>query len=608
MRHSRRRIASGSVCDEEPTERTQRKVPLAKVHSKFQSPDTVEVEAVEPKELMTVLRTPRKLIPVARVHSKFQSPDSVEVEAVELQGPMSILPLPHANSIRVVESREQSAAEVKKRTAADDEREQPEHTREPRPCKTFEAESLETNLSMYPYMEELKAFDLMNITITIYGITGILCEEKPTKKSKRRSSVKPSKSKEEAPKSKNNEASSENNFVIPTTVAASIKRNAISSQTVIETFYPSKPLKIETTPGLATNLCGIWQTPTFVGLEGIEEIPDPQSSFQILRMMMKKPYSKNHVLVQNYIHEQVQIGINLCRGGELMRLGVATLIITGEEEGQVMMHVPTRPVSNPGIQCKKHTSRNMKKEVRRNKFSFSNDDKIFRLDENASLYLGVQVNPQRDVEAAERFEEDIEATDSQLLRAAHAAKEKMMHLKMQQEAQKSDWTESQSSFKSSEGQECTSTTSTARSRKGIRRDSKKSHSSKQATTSTEVGMPSSFVPESTLSSMFCGAIPILSGLPRTTTAATGASRSDAETKSNNCGPSSEGQDTGNANQRSSLPPISEVLNVEYGPTYAKSFFSAVTYSYTNTEVTNVTDVDPDVSQSLGQSTLHRPYF
>jgi hypothetical protein len=571
---------------------------------KIESDCTDEDDATE--------RTRRKLIPVARVHSRFQSLDSVEVEAVEMKGRMPILPLPQATtstSSRFVEERDPHETYYDDRDETE-ERGQPEETSEHRTATSPKAECLETQLSMYPYTEDLKNFDLMNITITIYGITGIMCEQKPVKKSKRRSSLKPSRSKEsDSSKSQSNEEPSENIFVIPTTVAASVKRNAISSQTVIETFYPSKPLKIKSTPGIATNLSAVWQTPIpTLGLcsrQDEDNYPDPQSSFQLIRMMMKKPYSRAQVLVENYIHEQVQIGINLCRGGELMRLGVATLIITGEEEGQVMMHVPTRPVSNAGIQYKKHTSRARKKEIKKNKFSFQNDDKVYRLDENASLYLGVQVNPQRDVEAAERFDEDIEASDSELLSAAHAAKETLMRLREYQDPEKidEDWEPPQTSFPIASGINDASST---RSKKDVSASSRKPLASKEATATTEVGMPSSFVPESMLSGMFCGAIPMLSANKNNLTA-TGNRKISSENKSNNSNcPRSGEQANSNGNLNSDFAPISEVLNVKYAPAYAKSFFSAVTYSYTNTDVTMGTDGegDQDDSDLLEQSTQH----
>ena len=45
-------------------------------------------------------------------------------------------------------------------------------------------------------------------------------------------------------------------------------------------------------------------------------------------------------------------------------------------------------------------------------------------------------------------------------------------------------------------------------------------------------------------------------------------------------------------------PIDEILNVKYAPAYAMSFFSAVTYSYTNIDAS---EGDQDVAELVEQS-------
>ena len=104
-----------------------------------------------------------------------------------------------------------------------------------------------------------------------------------------------------------------------------------------------------------------------------------------------------------------------------------------------------------------------------------------------------------------------------------------------------------------------------------------------------------------MSTMFCGAIPVLSGPIEVPATGTSVSKPPASvSKSKNISNSSE-QDGGadKVAESSSHPPMSEILNVKYAPAYAKSFFSAVTYSYTHTEAT---DGEQDVSVLLDQST------
>lgn len=472
--------------------------------------------------------------------------------------------------------------------------------------------------------EEKKNFDLMNINITIYGVSGILCEEKEPKKSsgiklvKRRSALKAAKA--ETPRA----------TAIPTTVAASVKRNAISSQTVIETFLPSQPLNIQSSPGKETKLSASWQSSSSDDRHDENENPtDEHVSFEVLRMMMKKPFTRETIpggLVENYVHEHVQIGINLCRGHELMRLGVATLIITGEEEGQVMMHIPARPCANPGVQERKlkpksSSHNNKKKESKRNKkklkMHFENDTCTFRLEENSSLFLGVQVNPRQDVEAAERYQEDIQPSESQLLRNMHAANVVMMetrdHAKrekvMSQRMMEHSTTTGIESFTCS-GERAT-TTNAADSKDTNSRESNFVPNKTATTKPVTNSRLASVIPESMMTGIFCGAL----GMPvapkcnnkvpvavtatkskDSTTAAKTVNKkksSDTGIDDNNNGVASGKVNPVNRGNKAGLP--AEIMNVKYAPEYAKSFFSAVTFA--DTEIFDDDD-DDDYTEDL----------
>ena len=456
--------------------------------------------------------------------------------------------------------------------------------------------------------EEKKNFDLMNINITIYGISGILCEEKEPKKSaikqvKRRSILKATKSNKDGSKA-TEQTAEPTHSTIPTTVAASVKRNAFSSQTVIETFLPSQPLNIQSAPGKGTKLSALWQSPssTLLGMgEQQDENENPKeehASFEVLRMMMKKPFSRERTpgLVENYVHEHVQIGINLCRGKELMRLGVATLIITGEEEGQVMMHIPARPCANPGVQerslsSKSHRSGSKKRESKKSKklkTHFENDNCSFRLDENSSLYLGVQVNPRQDVEAAGKFQE-IEPSDSQLLRDAHATKSCMLEMREQQKHAQQR-TERQSATASS----------SSNSHGPVK--SKGSDDSmviqKPATTVPNTNRLASVIPESVMAGLFCGALP---GMATDNTTATHMARPNGNKVTNKSFHKKSSDDDGDSDDENSSQsnlgrkdslPVQDVMNVKYSSAYVKSFFSAVTFA--ETELYDETDDEDDL--------------
>jgi len=431
--------------------------------------------------------------------------------------------------------------------------------------------------------EEKKDFDLMNISITIYGITGIVCEEKDPKKSKRRLALTPVLLKEKD--SSSSATKIWHDRQIPTTVAASVKRNAISSQTVIETFLPSQPINIKSTPGKSSIVSALWQRPSAALLE--REDPHDEnhrnqvnSSFQVLRMMMKKPFAKDATpgLVENYVHEHIQIGVNLCRGKELMRLGVATLIVTGEEEGQIMMHVPARPCAQPGIQETKPSSRSRKKtETRRTRITFDDHNLAFRLEENASLLVGVQVHPQQDVEAAERHQEVKTPAGAKLLQAA-------AH---EENASSADF--------SGQFPKLTKMNNLASRKKlgagGSTQEDVIQNPCPLATSVAAMGSTKQlggaiFSKSSILSGLFCGAITKNMKFPGDELAPGRC----AETSVTKVSSSLETENRGMIHKSSF--PVSEVMNVKYAPAYAKSFFSSVTFS--NTEVSS-SDDDLDVA-------------
>jgi hypothetical protein len=511
-----------------------------------------------------------KLVPVVKVQAtstcQASVQDSIEMEAVEMKQRQTPLSRPWPVNTIIIEER--------------DENEDTDHREH----------GHETLLAMNPYVEDVKDFDLMNITITIYSITGVLCEEKSVKKKKgkRKVSLRLSKSKASTPASHEHDVTSD----FPTTVAASVKRNVINSQTLIETFFPSQPMGTKSIPGQTTTLSALWQMPTAGPVANVEteqrveeDALQLESSFQLLRVMMKQPFKRGNKYVENYVHETVHIGINLCRGTELMELGVATLVVTGEEEGQAMMHVPARPCADPGIRergKKEKTTRRTKPK----RTHFIGDNRTFRLDENSALYVGIQVHPQRDVEAAEKLRQfaEIEQSDSQLLRAAHAAKASILeyqarHLLKEEQRIAQQKMAQQVLSESTEGSEDTSVKSVKES----------GHVSKQM--SDAVPRTSCLAENTLLDDMFCGSMPMFTG-------------AGCESDTNNCAPPApKGSTDSNDLERQTSLPFSEILNVKYAPAYAKSFFSALTYSQTE-----FTENDNDIVADMIQNAVANKFI
>ena len=100
-----------------------------------------------------------------------------------------------------------------------------------------------------------------------------------------------------------------------------------------------------------------------------------------------------------YEHETVEVLISLCRGTELIRIGSAHLVLSGEEEGEVKMNLPTKQ-----LERKTASKQKLKAKPRKaNKYGyFSNDfSRRYFLNENATLRVGVRVVSQKEQERKE---------------------------------------------------------------------------------------------------------------------------------------------------------------------------------------------------------------
>lgn len=295
-------------------------------------------------------------------------------------------------------------------------------------------------------LEEEKQFDLMHICIKVYGLNGLVCEDLGKKSlpmdrcqslnlsNQKRRSIKNRCFKEKQnfanvvePVEETGEGSGAtvsdqdtNNKASPIVLAASVTRNAFSSESLIETYICSQPIDANCTDGKLSQFYGLWQKPAKSCLQQ-ENLETPDLSFRVLRMMMKKSYIRRDTtaIVENYVHENIPIRINICRGTEMVQLGIATLIVTGEEEGEVLMTLPTRSIYSNGNPAERISSDQYRRRKKKKQPTFQNDNKQFTLEENASLLVGVQIHTQQDMQI--HAQQDID-DNILLLREAHARK------------------------------------------------------------------------------------------------------------------------------------------------------------------------------------------
>jgi hypothetical protein len=260
---------------------------------------------------------------------------------------------------------------------------------------------------------EKEMFELMNIRIVVYSLNGVMCEKEPVKKKRfgRKDGAMygtpvGSSGKGGTMGLSTSSISSGDVFSltetdylesqsIPTTAVVSCQKNAISSKTAIETFLPSLPLQrpVATFVNKVRYVASWTSERSFLQKDfGAIDL----SSFKIIRCMKLAAFTPGVGVGSNYVHETIELGINLTRGTEMIPLGTASLIVGGDEEGEVHMNVPAKPI----------TFKNKKFLKKKNKYGFFFNDPLRRyyLDENASIKVGVQVIP----EATLRFAKEKE--------------------------------------------------------------------------------------------------------------------------------------------------------------------------------------------------------
>lgn len=290
-----------------------------------------------------------------------------------------------------------------------------------------------------PFISESDGeFELMHVKVTVLGLTGIVCETATPKKRK------PSLTKtaragdnfKNTPISRNTQGSTVSSLSstdgstfsdrplchnhIPTVAVVAFQRNVTNSETVIATHLPSHPLGMPVSSfGSLYRYIAHWPTESDSFVQQNGEVD--RASFTLLRVMMRDAYATSDLegARVSYATETIDIHIGLSRGKDMIPLGVASIVITGDEEGAELMVLPAKPLSTKGKSMvlgsggKKRRPRLFKSMK---KASFPDDpSKTFRLDENASLRVMVKVLPSHAVIATEAAladkEEAREATD-----------------------------------------------------------------------------------------------------------------------------------------------------------------------------------------------------
>ena len=274
---------------------------------------------------------------------------------------------------------------------------------------------------------EEPSFELMQVRVTLYRVTGILCrkEERRRKRRKGKQSSRPVDFPKECktanvvssvPSCSRSKRSTDSLYggqstQPPITAVVSYMKNVFSSGTIMETYIPSAPMDRLSRPEAST----AQYSARWPGWKEDSTECD-NHSFTITRVMKQQRYEKVKMAkVSTHVHETIELCVFAGKGKELIPLGETSFVITGDEEEEVIHNTPVR-IPRPGVSSfDKHFVHSRKKKRRKENSSFLHTPKQrYELDSNAILQLGVRVFPQTTLTKAIEQDSEAKASDESI--------------------------------------------------------------------------------------------------------------------------------------------------------------------------------------------------
>ena len=289
---------------------------------------------------------------------------------------------------------------------------------------------------------------MMDVSVTVLGLSGITSEAVKIKKHRRASSntgggggtnshghggsggPPRSRSGSRTAVGASSSSGEYSDADIPVTAIASFFKNVTSNKTSIGTHLPSLALGMPTSSfGNTSRYMASWPSPAsasssplMVGGGGIGN-----ASFKFSRVMRRHAvdgsWDGEDDIAEGagggngvFTHETMDILVGLARGSDMIPLGVATMVITGEEMGEVQVNLPVKTGSDALASMMNAVNLKKKKKKKKKKHK-GNKSKIFqtlakgaknskkgaffkvapgaryRLDENAAVRLVVKAQP-----------------------------------------------------------------------------------------------------------------------------------------------------------------------------------------------------------------------
>lgn len=214
----------------------------------------------------------------------------------------------------------------------------------------------------------------MDVSVTVLGLSGITSEAVKTKKSANRGGTNGGSSHGGPPRSRSGPrnttigaSSSSGEYSdsdIPVTAVASFFKNVTSNKTSIGTHLPSLALGMPTSSfGNTSRYMASWPSPASASSRppviggGVGGGGIGNASFKFSRVMRRHAvdgsWDGEDDIAEGagggngvFAHETMDVLVGLARGSDMIPLGVATLVITGEEMGEVQVNLPVRTGSD----------------------------------------------------------------------------------------------------------------------------------------------------------------------------------------------------------------------------------------------------------------------
>jgi hypothetical protein len=174
---------------------------------------------------------------------------------------------------------------------------------------------------------------------------------------------------------------------VPTTAVISVQRERKASGFVMETFLPSRKLKSHLSADSSQQrYSALWTDDCVLALLDSERHMEP-TTVEINRLMQREFYRPDSAIgqISNFVHQRIDLNVSVGRGCDLIPLGVASITITGDEEVEVITNAPVKPATKQEMGWKSSFGNN-----KQNCFA---DEPQFRfaLEDNATLRVGVRV-------------------------------------------------------------------------------------------------------------------------------------------------------------------------------------------------------------------------